>query len=183
MHNKSWIKYVIGLLICIIIRRFVPMPIPNIEPIMFTMMPFAKKYGKMAGFIFAFSAIIAIDFITGIVGIWTAVTSITYGAIGIFAAQYLYQKKNKTKYYVGFAILGTLAYDAITGIGMGTLLFGQTLQFTILGQIPFTIYHLIGNVSFAALFSGLIYKFIVANPKLDTDVVYDKIKTKFSHRI
>ena len=121
MHNKSWIKYVIGLLICIIIRRFVPMPIPNIEPIMFTMMPFAKKYGKMAGFIFAFSAIIAIDFITGIVGIWTAVTSITYGAIGIFAAQYLYQKKNKTKYYVGYAILGTLSYDEITGIGMGTL--------------------------------------------------------------
>lgn len=156
------------------------MPLPNIEPIMFTMLPFAKKYGSVAGFIFAFTAILAIDFVTGMVGIWTVITSITYGVIGIFAAQYLMSKKNKTRYYVGFAVIGTIIYDAITGVGMGMFFFGQTLQFTVLGQIPFTIYHLIGNVGFSALFSALIYKAVVDNPKLDTNAVYDKFKNMLS---
>jgi len=135
MNTKSLVKYIIGITICILIR-FIPMPLPNIEPIMATMMPFAKKYGKLAAFIFASTAIIVLDFVTGMVGIWTAVTAITYGFVGVFAAQYLYKKKNKVRYYVGFAILGTILYDAITGIAMGTLLFEQTLMVTVLGQIP-----------------------------------------------
>jgi hypothetical protein len=180
MNKKSLVKYLIGITICILVR-FIPMPLPNIEPIMATMMPFAKKYGKIAAFIFASTAIIVLDFVTGIVGIWTAVTAITYGFVGVFAAQYLYKKKNKVQYYVGFAILGTILYDAITGIGMGTLLFGQTLKVTVLGQIPFTIYHLMGNVSFA-LFSAFLYKAIVDNPQLNTDQVYNTIKSRILYR-
>jgi len=176
MSTKNLVKYIIGITICILIR-FIPMPLPNIEPIMATMMPFAKKYGKLAAFIFAFAAIVVLDFITGIVGIWTAITAITYGFVGVFAAQYLYKKKNKIHYYVGFAIVGTILYDIITGIGMGTLLFGQTLKITILGQIPFTIYHLIGNVSFA-LFSAFLYKSIVDNPQFNTDQIYNTLKAK-----
>jgi hypothetical protein len=70
------------------------------------------------------------------------------------------------KHFVGFAVVGTLLYDLATALLFG-FQFGQTLEATLLGQIPFTAYHLLGNVVFAAVFSPLVSKYVVENEALD----------------
>ena len=69
--------------------------------------------------------------------------------------------------YAKFAIIGTLAYDAVTGLTVGPLLFHQTFYSALIGQIPFTILHLIGNTSFALLLSPLIYNFAIKKKKTE----------------
>jgi hypothetical protein len=43
------------------------------------------------------------------------------------------------------------------------LQFNQTLAQTLVGQIPFTLMHLAGSVTLAALFTPLLYKHFVAD--------------------
>ena len=76
-----------------------------------------------------------------------------------------------------FSIVGTLIYDAITGIGTGMLFFNQSFMTTFLGQIPFTLYHLAGNVVLSILVSPALYKWVLDNPKMQTHYVLKKFKT------
>ena len=78
-------------------------------------------------------------------------------------------------YYVGFSIVGTIIYDLITGIGIGTVFFHQSFITTLIGQIPFTLYHLGGNIVLSCVVSPLLYKWVVINPKLETKQVLNKI--------
>ncbi len=171
------IKYFIGLL-TVIALRLLPHP-PNIEPIMSTMMPFSKKWGWLSGMIFCLLAILSFDILTGTLGIWSLVTAGTYALLGIAAGLYLKNKKNKIIYYVGFSIVGTIIYDAITGIGTGMLFFNQSFMTTFMGQIPFTLYHLTGNIVLSSVVSPLLYKWVIINPKLETRQVLNKIALGF----
>jgi len=164
--NNNMIKYFLGL-ITIVSIRLIPRP-PNVEPIMSTMMPFAKKWGKYAGLLFAALAILLFDIITGTIGYWTILTVFAYSLLGFLAGIYFNKKKNKISHYIGFSIVGTIIYDLITGIGAGVIFFGQPLSITLIGQIPFTLYHLAGNIVLAAIVSPLLYKWVLNNPKLET---------------
>lgn len=161
------LKFAIGLAFVTLVR-LIPMPLPNIEPIMASMLPFARKYGRLAGFLFSFLALISFDFISGRLGMWTVYTAITYGVIGFAAGKYFSQSKSrqKMKYYLGFGAIGTIFYDAITAFLFG-IQFGQPLAATIAGQIPFTIYHLLGTIAFTALLTPLISRLIADNPVLE----------------
>ncbi len=160
------LKFAIGL-VFVSLFRLVHMPLPNIEPIMASMLPFAKKYGKIAGFIFASIALISFDFISGRVGMWTIYTAFTYGIIGFLAGKYFADSsKGNLKHYLGFGIAGTIFYDAVTALLFGWQ-FGQPLMLTIIGQIPFTIYHLIGNVLMISILTPVMDKAIVENPLLE----------------
>ncbi len=170
---QNTLKYLIGLS-TVIILRLLPHP-PNVEPIMSTMMPFSKKWGWLSGMAFGFMAIFSFDIITGTLGVWSLVTATTYALIGVFAGLYLKNKENKIKYYVGFSIVATIVYDAITGIGIGMAFFDQSFMATFTGQIPFTMYHLLGNIVLSCTLSPLLYKWIIANPKLETTQVLNKI--------
>lgn len=174
---KNFIKYLIGLL-TVISLRIVPHP-PNVEPIMSTMMPFAKRWGKLAGLSFTLLAILSFDLITGTLGVWSIMTAGTYALLGIAAGFYFKNKENKIKYYVRFSVVGTLIYDAITGIGTGMLFFKQSFMLTLMGQIPFTLYHLAGNIAFAAIVSPLLYRWVLENKNLETQPVIDKVKSVF----
>lgn len=110
-YKKNWFKYIVGFIVFLLIR-LVPFRPPNIEPILSTQMPFSKAYGKVAGFSFAFLSMISYDLITSKVGLWTFVTAIAYGFLGIWASQYFQNKKSNSWNYVKFAIMGTLAFDA-----------------------------------------------------------------------
>lgn len=167
--DNNLFKYFLGL-ITIVLIRLIPRP-PNIEPVMSTMMPFAKKWGKYAGLVFAGLAIFLFDIITGTIGYWTILTVFAYSLLGFLAGIYFNKKKNKIYHYVGFSIVGTIIYDFITGIGAGVLFFNQSFSITLIGQIPFTLYHLAGNVVLAATISPLLYKWIVKNPNLETHKV------------
>ena len=69
--------------------------------------------------------------------------------------------------YVKFAVIGTLFFDAITGLTVGPLFFNQSFMSALIGQIPFTILHLIGNVSFAFVVSPILYTYISTNKVID----------------
>lgn len=175
--SKNIFKYLIGL-ITVILLRLIPHP-PNIEPVTSSLMPFSKKFGWLSGLIFGIISVVAYDLITGTLGVWTIVTAGCFGLLGLFAGFYFKGKENKIRHYMVFSIIGTLIYDAITGIGTGMLFFHQSFAQTFYGQIPFTAMHLLGNVVLAIIVSPLIYRWIVNNPQLETN----KLLTRFSSKI
>ncbi len=163
------IKFAAGL-VFVIAFRLIQMPLPNAEPIMAAMLPFAKKYGKLAGFVFASLALASFDFISGRLGWWTLYCAIFYGAIGYAAGKYFANKTTrKMLHYLGFGIIGTLFYDATTALAFG-FQFGQPLGMTIIGQIPFTIYHLVGNMAFILVLTPAVNKLIVENRVLNSNL-------------
>ena len=165
---KNSVKYVLALLLCVFFR-ILPRP-PNIEPVMSASMPFAKEFGGYAGFAFAAFSMITLDFASGRVGYWTLYTALAYGVVGYMAGAWLSRKKEaKGMDYAKFAFFATIFYDAVTAAAFG-MQFGQSLQVTLIGQIPFTLYHLLGNLTLAYFASPLIRKWIVTNPKLELDV-------------
>lgn len=160
--KKNYLKYVIGFVLCFLFR-FIPFKPPNIEPILTAQMPFARIYGKFAGFSFGFLSIIIFDLFTSGIGMWTFITAITYGFLGLWAISYFKNKKNNALNYAKFAVMGTIVYDIITGLSVGPLFFNQSLMEALVGQIPFTLLHLIGNVSFAIILSPIIYTYTLKN--------------------
>lgn len=176
--NKfPWLKYSLGLLVCLLLR-LIPFRPANLEPILTSQMPFAKAYGKIAGFLFACLSIIIYDFITGRVGVWTGVVAAAYGLLGIWAAYYLKNKKNSPLAYAKFALMGTLAFDAVTGLAFGPLFFGQSFMEALIGQIPFTARHLLGNLILALTVSPLLYRFVVDNKFLASKTLFNLLTRK-----
>lgn len=165
----DWTKIVLGFLLCLVFR-LLPVRPPNIEPLLAAQMPFAKTYGPAVGFSFAFLSIVLFDVLVGKVGIWTLVTASAYGVLGVWSYSFFKKREMKRINYVKFAILGTLFFDAVTGLTVGPLVFNQSFMVTLVGQIPFTIMHLIGNVTFAFVFSPLIYTYLSSNKAVDVYV-------------
>jgi uncharacterized membrane protein len=174
-YKKNWFKYVVGFVVCLLIR-LIPFRPPNIEPILATQMPFAKAYGKISGFVFAFLSIVLYDILTGKVGMWTFITASAYGLLGLWAGFYFKNKSNNSINYVKFAIIGTLAFDIVTGLLIGPIFFHQPFTEAFIGQIPFTAMHLIGNVSFSLILSPAIYTFVVENRKLEVPSIISIFK-------
>jgi uncharacterized membrane protein len=134
-------------------------------------MPFSKAYGTLAGFFFAFFSMVLFDILSVKVGMWTFITATAYGLLGLWAGIYFKNKKNNSLNYAKFAIMGTLAFDIVTGLSIGPLFFGQPFMEALIGQIPFTALHLVGNVCFAIVLSPLIYKFVIENKKFETSAL------------
>jgi uncharacterized membrane protein len=130
------------------------------------MMPFAKRFGALGGFLFAFLSIVIFDGVTSGWGVWTVVTALTYGFLGIGAYYFFKNRESKTKHYVLFAVVGTLFYDAVTGLTIGPLVWGQSFMVALTGQVPFTLMHLAGNITFAAVLSPAVYRWVVENPRI-----------------
>ena len=176
-YKKNWLKFALGILGCLLVR-LLPFRAPNIEPIMSTAMPFGKAYGASAGFFFAFFSIILYDLATGTLGKWTMLTSVSYGVVGYASAYYFKNREPSRKNFVYFAILGTLFFDAFTGLLTGPLFFEQPLMVALVGQIPFTLLHLIGNISFALLLSPAIYSFAIRKKKMQNAPLINPLHPK-----
>jgi uncharacterized membrane protein len=173
ISKKNWLKFGIGFIFCLLIR-LIPFRPPNIEPILATQMPFSKAYGAYVGFLFSFFSIVFYDLVTNTLGVWTLITASTYGVLG-FASYFYFQKFKANMFgYASFAVIGTLLFDVITGLSVGPLFFHQSFQGALWGQIPFTLWHLLGNVSFALILSPAIYNFVIDNKKLD-NIYFTKI--------
>jgi len=152
--NKNWLKYTI-VFISALAFRMIPFRAPNVEPIMALIMPFGKVFGGFMAFIFGFLSIAIYDSITSGLGIWTLITALAYGFLGL-GAQYFFKNRSGWKSYASYAIIATIFYDAITGLTIGPLFFHQSFIVSLVGQIPFTFLHLLGNVSFAIILSPVI---------------------------
>lgn len=165
---RNSLKYVLALLFCVFIR-VLPRP-PNIEPVMTASMPISREFGGYGGFVFAAFSVVALDFIVGRVGYWTVYTALAYGIVGYAAAVWLARKNEvRGRDYAAFALFATIFYDAVTALAFG-MQFGQSLEVTFLGQIPFTLYHLLGNLLLAYFVSPVLHRWIVANPKLELNI-------------
>jgi len=156
---KKYLKYIIAFFSVFVIR-LLPFRAPNVEPIMAVIMPFGKKYNSTSVFIFSVFSIVLFDLATAGIGIWTLITAIVYGLIGIGASFY-FKNRSGWRNYALYAFFATIVYDALTGLTIGPLIFGQSFMVSLVGQIPFTILHLIGNVSFAIVLSPVIERWVV----------------------
>lgn len=162
--KKSWLKYTIAF-ISVLAFRMIPFRAPNVEPIMAVIMPFGKVQGGMMAFIFGALSIVIYDSITSGIGIWTIVTALAYGILGL-GAQYYFKNRSGWKNYAFYAVIATIFYDIVTGLTIGPLFFHQSFMVSLVGQIPFTFLHLIGNVSFAIVLSPVIEKWILSEKKV-----------------
>lgn len=156
--NKNWSKYILGFLGVLFIR-LIPFRAPNIEPILAAQMPFARKYGHLASFLFGFLSIVVYDLLTSGIGSWTMITAFAYGFLGL-GASYFFKNRSGWKNYAIYAVIGTILYDAVTGLTVGPIFFDQPFMAALIGQIPFTALHLLGNVSFAIILSPVIEMWI-----------------------
>ena len=158
-NKQNYFRFSLALIFCLLVR-LIPLRAPNIEPIFATIMPTSRAYGALSGFFFGFFSITLYDLLTSTLGMQTFFTAAAYGIIGIWASYYF--KKNTSKMsYVRFAIIGTLFFDAFTGLTVGPLFFHQSIMGSIVGQIPFTGMHLLGNIIFAVILSPAIYSYMV----------------------
>lgn len=128
-------------------------------------MPFSKRFGPAGGILFAFLSIVLFDAFTSGIGTWTWVTAGTFALIGGVASPILRSRKGSIPYVV-YAIVATLFFDAVTGVAMSSLLFDMNWKEAAIGQIPFTINHLLGNIVLAAVMSPLIERWVTENPRL-----------------
>jgi len=162
--NKNYFKFTLALILCLL-ARLIPFRAPNVEPILATTMPIGRAYGAVLGFSFAVLSILLYDFATRTLGVQTIFTAGAYGILGLWSAYYFKQRKGKTMDYVRFAIMGTLFFDALTGLMVGPIFFHQSFLQSFLGQIPFTALHLAGNIVFAIILSPAIYGLLIKKKK------------------
>jgi len=151
---KNWLKYIIAF-VSVLAFRLMPFRAPNIEPIMAVIMPLGKVYGSIMSFVFPVLSIVIYDSVTSGFGVWTIVTALAYGFVGYGAYRY-FKNRSGWKSYATYAVIATIFYDIITGLTIGPLFFHQSFIISLVGQIPFTLLHLLGNVSFAIILSPVI---------------------------
>jgi len=170
-------KFFFALILCLLVR-LIPFRAPNVEPILATTMPMGRAYGALIGFSFALLSILLYDVLTHTLGMQTFFTAGAYGVIGLWSASYFKKHKANRWGYVRFAIIGTLFFDAVTGLLIGPLFFHQSFLSTLIGQIPFTAFHLLGNTIFAFVLSPAIYDFLIKKERIKTVSVVNILHPK-----
>ena len=165
------IKFIIGWT-AVFLFRLIPFRPPNVEPMLATVMPFSKRYGLFGSFLFGFLGIALFDAVTSGWGIWTLITALAYGTLGIGAHYFFKNRDASVKNFLVFGIVGTILYDAVTGLTIGPLFDHQPFAMALAGQIPFTLLHLLGTVVFATLLSPALYRWVVKNEALEVSLLY-----------
>ena len=133
---------------------------PNNDPIMAVTLPYAKR-GRVAAFVFPVLAMVLFDLLSRRVGIWTLVTAGTYGLIGLGFSS-LYSRRAAHGRVVGrgtfflSGIVGVLIFDFVTGPAMSSALFQVTFAQAFVGQVPFTLKHLVSVSLYAVVVSPLL---------------------------
>ena len=148
--------------------------IPNNDPIMSMAMPFARRSSALTSFAFPFLTMVSFDLVTNLVGPWTLITAVTYGVIGLAVHYFLKdQQKVGMRDYLALGTLGVLFFDLVTGVIATPLIYGGTFLDSLLGQIPFTVTHLLTTTIFIIVITPLLDKQVLLNKSLDDSRVSD----------
>lgn len=165
-------KYVAGFVGTLIFRLLSPfLGLWNVSPLMATELTGSKAYGPWVGGLYGMMSIFILDLLVGRAGSWTILTAITYGLVGVWGSYFLKLRSANAMNFVIASIVGTLFFDFVTGILMGPLFYGQTWSSALVGQIPFTLRHLVGNVFFASVLAPWFYRKIMTNPKWELKMI------------
>ncbi|MFA4946820.1 MAG: hypothetical protein WC607_04785 [Candidatus Micrarchaeia archaeon] len=131
-----------------------------------------KKYGFMLGALFY----PVIDLASNAVGIWTVIGMLTWGTMALCFTWL--KPSNNLRSFLGLSVAGTLFFDFVTGPIAFPFLFGGTFFDALIGQIPFTISHVIGNVVVTLLLSPVLFSNVFLNKRVSALLarygVYDK---------
>lgn len=165
-YKTGFLKFAIGWAVVFVVR-LLPFRPANVEPLMATAMPFSKGYGSVVGFVFAAASIVVFDAFTSGIGLWTFVTALSYGVV-IALVPVLISGKSSSINYAATAFALTVIYDALTGLTIGPIMFGQSFLEAFVGQIPFTFWHLVGNTAFSFVLSSALERWVVQEEKLET---------------
>lgn len=154
-----------------------PLRAPNVEPLMAALMPIGKRAGAVVGFFFVVSSIALYDAVTVGWGSWTLAAAGAYGLVALLAALYFRFAPSTRVHFVGFGVVATLAYDALTGLTVGPIVFHQSFMAAVVGQIPFTLMHLAGTILFALVLSPIIDRALTADAQTHASyVIQDAFK-------
>jgi uncharacterized membrane protein len=162
------LKFLIGWA-AVFLFRLIPFRPPNFEPMLATMMPFSKRFGPLGSFLFGFLGIVLYDAITSGWGSWTWATAVCYGLLGVGAYYFFRNREASVKNFLLFGVPATIAYDAVTML-IGPVFGHQSLVVAVVGQIPFTLMHILGTVVFATLLSPVLYRWVVRNEALEFSI-------------
>lgn len=159
------LKFIIGW-VAVFLFRLIPFRPPNFEPMLATVMPFSKRYGLLGSFAFGFLGIVLFDAVTSGWGNWTWVTALCYGSLGV-AAHYFFMNRPATiQNFLVFGVPATIVYDAITMM-IGPVFSGQSFALALAGQIPFTVMHLLGTITFSIFLSPALYRWVIQSEALE----------------
>ncbi|MFA6319607.1 MAG: hypothetical protein WCX66_01640 [archaeon] len=173
------IKFLIGLLLANGIRFL--RVIPNNDPIMAIMLPYAKSDKKYKAVLFPFITMVSFDLITGMLGLWTLVTALTYALIGFLFTQYFFKERKISIFkYLKGGIIGVLIFDFITGPIMSSFMFGMSFIEAFIGQIPFTLMHLVTVGTFIIVITPFYDKFVFENANLIDSIIIQRLRQKIS---
>lgn len=146
-----------------------------------TVMPFSKRYGLWGSFAFGFFGIVLFDAVTSGWGSWTWVTAVSYGLVGA-AAYYFFKNREATiSNFLVFGIPATVLYDAITMM-IGPIFNHQSFTLAFAGQVPFTLMHLAGTITFSVFLSPALYRWVIQNDALEVSVPLSTRQAQTIHR-
>jgi uncharacterized membrane protein len=166
-------KYLAGFTGTLVFRLLSPfLGLWNVSPLMATELAGSKAYGPWVGGLYGAGSIALVDLLTGKAGSWTLITAVTYGLVGVWGAYFFKTRTGSAKNFVIASIVGTLFFDLVTGVLMGPLLYGQPWMSAVVGQIPFTLRHLAGNIFFAIVLAPWFYRAIMASPKWEWSQIF-----------
>lgn len=121
------------------------LPHPGCDPVAGFIVLAPRTWSRFLSSVFIGASIVLYDYMTVGCGLWTLVVVAAYFLI---AAACNYVQIGSSLSMLGLCARGvivTLAFDALTGLTVGPLLYGQPFMEAVVGQIPFSIAHLIGN--------------------------------------
>ena len=89
------------------------------------------------------------------VGMWTLAGAITWGIVGaLFAMQ---KPDGSPLNFAKLGVAGTLIFDAVTGPIASTLIWGMPFSDALVGQVPFTLKHLLGIAAVSIVLAPLLF--------------------------
>jgi len=91
----------------------------------------------------------------GTIGLWTLTGALSWGLVAFLFSRF--SPSGSPTSFAKMGISGTLIYDGITGVLLSPLLWGIPSQDALIGQIPFTIKHLLGVAAVSLILAPLLF--------------------------
>ncbi len=124
----------------------------QISPLMAGQLAGAKAVGPWTTALYGAMNIVLIDLATNEIGLNTPVCALVYGLVGVIGWWYLRTRKSNIVNLTLLSVGLTIFYDLATGLTLPVLQYHMSFYEALVGQIEFTMRHLLGNVLFTNIF-------------------------------
>ena len=145
---------------------------PNNDPLVAFILPTSKN-SFLHSLVFILLSVFLFDFLTSGIGIWTYSVAAAYIILGLSCGYVLRRVKTiKLWHYISASTVLILLFDFFTGPILSTFIFGIPFYASFLGQIPFTVAHLISGLSYTIILVPFLDKSIAKNENLVLSIAH-----------